>query len=72
MMTMPVDSCHTCPFYADGPLLHGGPVCRAAAFTNDTAAQTARDANGSLRTIDADVGEWCPLLKGEAVVTRAR
>ena len=71
-MIMPVDSCRTCPFSADGPLLHGGPVCRAAAFTNAPDARSARDANGSLRTIDADVVEWCPLLKGEAVVTRAR
>jgi hypothetical protein len=72
MITMPVTSCHDCPFCADGPLLHDGPRCRAAAFTNDAGANTARAADGALRTVDADVRSWCPLMREDVVVTRPR
>lgn len=71
MIIMPVVSCETCPFYADGPLLRDGPRCRVAAFSADPAAQAVRDGTGSLRRVDEDVKKWCPLKGGDITVTRA-
>ena len=68
---MNVTGCRDCPFYAAGHA-HDGPLCRAAAFTNDAGANTACAADVALRTVDADVRSWCPLMREDVVVTRPR